>query len=1103
MFFKFDRYTQSSFGQYRHAQAAAANTFGTNYRLNRYNTPTDNLAADSILEEWLPKSAQMLNRLFRNIHKFDSIAGPAVDLISIMPFSDVTLIGVEDPKILEVYEQSLAELHIETLLPEVACEYLVIGRVIGSLLFDKTEGIWTDIILQDPDFCDITNIPLRGYDPKIDLKLSEDFKKFLLSKDPRDLTAKQDMPEDFLKLLLSADRLPLDPASTLYLPRKTFPNDYLGSSIYYRILPFYALEKTLINGTLVGAKRRQRSILHVMIGEPDVWEPDEDEISSIAGMFMRADEDPQGAIVATRNGVATNEVRSGADFWKLSDEWDFLSTAKMRALGINEAFLSGDATYNCSLGDSLIPTENGLLRIDEIAKGVEGEVKDIDLVVGSRYGANKAVKWLNNGVAETVRVTDSLGYSLGCTPKHGFLVLKNNDLDWVAAGDLTTGDTVCISTKPLVRKTSLKLDLKNLRSLGTKPRGDIYKPEYMTPELAFIIGCLVAEGSLSGADVNFYNGDETLIEKYSKYTEETFGLKTAKQINTPKGMRKVIRDREVFANRDCYQVLTCHRTLTDWLKALGLKAEGSTAKDKVVPWCILQADEESQLAFLAAYLECDGSIDSGIGIRYHSSSKHVRTQIQAILNTHGFVSHNDNRITVSLGPVDSYYLWLKLEKYMVTKKVTKDKSKAVRKGFGVPTRGIQELLKSRKVRATRKGLVFRDDQGNEIVFKNASPIFYPVNREKFLYDNYDRGEYRKLLECLKKISEREYQKLIALFDSRYYFSKVESVVDNGKHPVYDLSMKKGTEPAYNSQCFQVHNTMEVALSVFVETLRSFRDSLVSRIFYEKLFPILAEIHGFKRRTQAELDHRIRVEGKTVDSSLIIPQFNFHKQLRPEADTAYLEVLGTMEEKGIPVPLRTWAAAGGLNLEKLLDMEDEDIENRKSVQEWKDKVAKETGGAEPGAGGGEVPPKEGGAWGSLINAHVEAIRKSLDSLPIWINNRFCGVSKDKFVSILKAQNPSKKLIALYKHSPRQLEMANYVLHRMGVNQLPFNVGAVREVAEFLKRCSGIYSPRRVSGEFTFLNKLVHRDSKMHPGTNKRMQELLPPSMGNQLYSGVVE
>jgi len=289
-------------------------------------------------------SEQALNSLYREIYLYDTTAGPTVDLLSNLPWSNFTLTGVKDPKILKIYEDTMEELGVVNLMIELSVSFLVLGKVIGSLLFDDNRGLFTDLAIFNPDDCEITPIPLRGYDPKIDLKISGEMKKFLRSTDPRDKEAKSEIPPKLMSQLLNKAKIELEPLNTLYLARSYVPG-IPSISYYTRVLPIWLIEKALMRGTIIGSWRRQRSILHVVAGD-DEWEPTDDQLANITSLFINADQDPQGAVITTRKGVEASELRSGSDFWKVSDEWDIFSNAKMRALGVNESFLSGETSYN-------------------------------------------------------------------------------------------------------------------------------------------------------------------------------------------------------------------------------------------------------------------------------------------------------------------------------------------------------------------------------------------------------------------------------------------------------------------------------------------------------------------------------------------------------------------------------------------------------------------------------------------------------------------------------------------------------------------------------------------------------------------------------------
>lgn len=127
-------------------------------------------------------------------------------------------------------------------------------------------------------------------------------------------------------------------------------------------------------------------------------------------------------------------------------------------------------------------------------------------------------------------------------------------------------------------------------------------------------------------------------------------------------------------------------------------------------------------------------------------------------------------------------------------------------------------------------------------------------------------------------------------------------------------------------------TMEQTLSVFMEQMRSYRSMIQKEMFYDRVFVRIATENGFKKR-------RVETAGETAEISakdkgrLALPTMQWQKRLLPEADDAYIQMLSTLEEKGVPLPIRIWAAAGGFNIDTLLESKSDDIQTREKVSEW--------------------------------------------------------------------------------------------------------------------------------------------------------------------------
>lgn len=310
---------------------------------------------DGFLTGLMTDSGQQLLKIFRDMYHNDAIAGSAVDLQSELPFSEFDLYGVDDKK-LDVYQSSVAQLNLRSAAAQMTRHYLVDGAYTSTLVYDKQKKVFRDQVPYALENIKLNFSPLLSQDPVITAKVSSEQRKFLSQTDGAYEKLQRDIPTPLLEALKGGE-FELDPLSTIFLARRPFLTNPEPTSYLRRCLPAYLIEKTLYRGTLFEVGRRQRANVHVAAGD-DLWEPTPEELSMLANVFQQTDLDPMGAIVVTRNAININEFRQAGDFLKWMDVFDILTTVKMKALGISDAFLSQDSTYSNADNALVIFMEN-------------------------------------------------------------------------------------------------------------------------------------------------------------------------------------------------------------------------------------------------------------------------------------------------------------------------------------------------------------------------------------------------------------------------------------------------------------------------------------------------------------------------------------------------------------------------------------------------------------------------------------------------------------------------------------------------------------------------------------------------------------------------
>jgi ribonucleoside-diphosphate reductase alpha chain len=307
-----------------------------------------------------------------------------------------------------------------------------------------------------------------------------------------------------------------------------------------------------------------------------------------------------------------------------------------------------ESTNPCVVGNTLISTENGLIRMkDLVEKYPDGGIKitidnrvpmqivnsdgTISLIRSKQSGIefNKISKAFCVGEKETYRIVTESGYELICTADHKVLT----DEGWVKAADLNQ-----LKHKILIQSREgkfsehyeLPFEIKN-EFVGENGRKySLNLPDKWSKELGQALGWLVGDGWLRDIDKNcrvgftFSNQDRKVMDYFKPIINRWYGSDI----------------KEVKRENGVYHLSYHSKYFMDFFRKLGIKAVDG--EFKTVPESIFRAPKEAVVGFLQGLFTADGTVnfikDKSSYARLTSKSIRLLKDAQIILLNLGIKS---------------------------------------------------------------------------------------------------------------------------------------------------------------------------------------------------------------------------------------------------------------------------------------------------------------------------------------------------------------------------------------------------------------------------------------------------------------------------------
>lgn len=470
----------------------------------------------------------------------------------------------------------------------------------------------------------------------------------------------------------------------------------------------------------------------------------------------------------------------------------------------------------CVTGDTLVVTDKGLVPINQLSQpGVE----DIAVSVLSKDGeTNTASKWWDCGAFPTWSVRTRRGYEVTGTSNHPLLVATPHDADgrvtltWKTIAQLAVGDYVVMD-----RSTHLwpeqPVDLRSFySSVPLKPRAKQHTlPETLNEDLAFILGALLAEGTVRDTVIEFTNTPGDFAERFIQSWQRVF----------PTCRLHIFEKQPVgYGKKPFLQIQIVSQHVRAFLQALGLSGRSA---QRQIPEAILRSPAPVAAAFLRGLFEGDGAVEKSgrslLRVNLTAKNRLMLRQAQTLLLRFGIVSslNNDKTRQMHRLLITGYNNLLLFSSEI---------------GFASEVKGkaLAAILKLH----TGKALSRTDfiPYLAEYVRKNATR----GQREWLSKHNFDRTDrvaatLPRLAQVLPATDVSEIEKLAR---QHYLFEQVESIEYAGEQPVYSVRVDSECH-SFVANGFVNHNTEAKMATIADELLDDIeKDTVDFRPNYDNL-----------------------------------------------------------------------------------------------------------------------------------------------------------------------------------------------------------------------------------------------------------------------------
>lgn len=289
-------------------------------------------------------------------------------------------------------------------------------------------------------------------------------------------------------------------------------------------------------------------------------------------------------------------------------------------LGTMVNIIGGPSSGKCIRDCYVLSPKLGMIKIDDIKMPDVG-MYPIDMeFAGPNNKTVSANIFYSEYTDRTIKIETEYGFEIEGTPEHPIAIWDNGEILIKKLENVKEGDNPIIQIgSNIFANTPYRFSNQEISEYKASKFAtnifDFEPPTEMTKELAYILGVMVADGSILNTSLCITNSKKAIKTKlFNCLNELGLSFKVNGKNICIGGVRFTNFIRNILDNPETY-----------------------TARYKYVPRCILSSTKEHQSIFLRGLIDCDGYF-SGNELEYSTASAELARQVQLMLLNFGILS---------------------------------------------------------------------------------------------------------------------------------------------------------------------------------------------------------------------------------------------------------------------------------------------------------------------------------------------------------------------------------------------------------------------------------------------------------------------------------